>query len=391
MPREKKLSLEEAKAFVNSKIEKGGVLTFSDKADGTVSVISTGSMLLDYATGIGGIPRGKLTEIFGPPSSGKTTIMLTCAKFCQQMNMPVLWLDYEHAFDIKYAQKIGLDLSGDKLIVGQPDNFENGIRIATTYIQNDLVGLVVVDSLAAMVTKKEADGEVGDQQVAVLARGMSQELKKLNGLIDTSQVSVVFINHIRDVIESSPMARKLGIQRKTTPGGVTLKFYSSVRIEVNVIESIKGKILDPITGKPIEGAVATKVRATVVKNKCAAPFREARMYIRFDRGIDELMTAIDICIGRGLITKHGANQYVVPAGLACDSNQKIVMGMAGLYRFLVEDATRLKGVLDTARELIQTGGSQNGTSASIGEDESGGTAEGEEGDVGFLDEVGKDG
>jgi len=237
-----KLTLAQAKAMVNKSIEKGGIVGLDGGAWETVEAFSTGAFVVDKATCIGGFPRGRITELFGMPSSGKTTLMLSSVAEAQKADKkPVLYLDFEHAFDPEYAKLFGVDLREDRFLLSQPENFENGMKMAELYIENELCSMVIFDSLAAMITEKELAGEVGDQFVAIQARAMSAELKRMTGMVKRSNVCVVFINHLRSLIGGVKFVKKT-----TTPGGVALKFYASMRMELVIVESIKGKVLAPI-------------------------------------------------------------------------------------------------------------------------------------------------
>jgi recombination protein RecA len=253
-----------------------------------VDSIPTGALPLDIAIGIGGIPRGRIIEIYGPESSGKTTLALCMVAESQKIGGIAAYIDAEHAMDPEYAQKLGVDI--DNLLISQPDSGEQGLEIADKLIRSGAVDVIVVDSVAALVPKAEIEGEMGDSFVGLQARLMSQALRKLTSNISKSKTSIIFINQLR---------QKIGVMwgsPETTPGGLALKFYSSVRLDIRRIESIK-------KGEEILG---NRVRVKVVKNKVAAPFKQAEFEIIFGQGIDKLGCLIDMGVNDGIIEKAGA-------------------------------------------------------------------------------------
>ena len=255
----------------------------------SVASIATGALTVDIALGIGGGPRGRIIEIFGPESSGKTTLALTIAANAQRAGGTAAFIDAEHAFDAAYAQKLGINL--DNLLVSQPGCGEEALNIAEVLVRSNAVDIIVVDTVAALVPKAEIEGEMGDSHVGLQARLMSQALRKLTAIINQSKTCCIFINQIRE---------KIGVMfgnPETTPGGRALKFYSSVRLDVRRIESFKNA----------QGQVfGNRVRVKVVKNKMAPPFRSGEFDIYFDEGISREGTIIDVGVEHGIVEKKGA-------------------------------------------------------------------------------------
>jgi len=253
-----------------------------------VPVISTGSLGLDMALGIGGLPRGRVIEVFGPESSGKTTLCLHAIAEAQKAGGAAAFIDAEHALDITYAKKLGVQT--DDLLVAQPDTGEQALEITETLVRSGALDIIVVDSVAALVPRAEIEGEMGDSHMGLQARLMSQALRKLTGAIAKSQASVVFINQIR---------MKIGVMfgsPETTTGGNALKFYSSVRLDIRRIESIKD-------GQEVMGS---RVRVKVVKNKMAPPFKQAEFDVMFAEGISKVGELVDLGVERRILDKAGA-------------------------------------------------------------------------------------
>lgn len=272
---------------IQKQFGRGSIMRFGQGPVVPVEVISTGILPLDIALGVGGIPRGRIIEIFGPEASGKTTICLSLIAEAQKAGGVAAFIDAEHALDPEWAKKLGVKL--DDLLISQPDTGEQALEITETLIRSGGVDLVVVDSVAALVPKSEIEGEMGDSQMGLQARLMSQALRKLTGIVSKSKTTVIFTNQLR---------LKIGVffgNPETTPGGLALKFYTSIRMDVRKIETLKKNNL-------VYGA---RVRVKVIKNKVAAPFKEAEVVITAD-GIDREEGLVDAAINAGAITKSGS-------------------------------------------------------------------------------------
>jgi recombination protein RecA len=285
---DKKKALNLAIAQIEKNCGKGSIMRLGTDTKVRVDAIPTGAINLDAAIGVGGIPRGRITEIYGPESSGKTTLTLHVVANAQRQGGVAAFIDAEHALDVEYARKLGVDV--DSLLISQPDTGEQALEICEILVRSGAVDVIVVDSVAALVPKAEIEGDMGDSHVGLQARLMSQALRKLTGAIARSRTSVVFINQLRE---------KIGVMfgnPETTTGGKALKFYASLRLDIRRIGPVKEK----------EDVVGSHVRVKVVKNKVAAPFRQAEFDIMYAEGISHVSLLVDIGAEANIIEKSGA-------------------------------------------------------------------------------------
>ena len=295
---------------IEKQFGKGSVMKLGDRAAVDVAVIPTGSLTLDMALGIGGYPKGRIIEIYGPESSGKTTLTLHAIAEVQKQGGTAAFIDAEHAIDPVYAKNLGVNI--DELILSQPDSGEQGLEIAETLVRSGAIDLVVVDSVAALVPQVELDGEMADQQMGLQARLMSKALRKLSGVMNKTDCTIIFINQLRE---------KIGVMfgnPETTTGGRALKFYSSVRVEIRRSEAIKN-------GTEIVG---NKVNIKVVKNKVAPPFKSTQVDIIYGKGISRDGEVLDLAVDKDIVDKSGA-WYAY-------KGEKIGQGRENAKRYLVE-------------------------------------------------------
>ncbi|CAG7597897.1 recombinase RecA [Leucobacter soli] len=309
-PQDRDKALEAALANIDKQFGKGAIMRLGSTERPPVEVIPTGSVALDVALGIGGLPRGRIIEIYGPESSGKTTLTLHAIANAQRAGGIAAFIDAEHALDPEYAQKLGVDI--DALLVSQPDTGEQALEIADMLIRSGSVDLVVIDSVAALVPKAEIEGEMGDSHVGLQARLMSQALRKITGSLNQTKTTCIFINQLRE---------KVGVffgSPETTSGGKALKFYASVRLDIRRIQTLKDGT----------DAVGNRTRVKVVKNKMAPPFKQAEFDILYGVGISREGSLIDFGVEQGLIKKSGA-------WYTYDGDQ-LGQGMENSRRFLIE-------------------------------------------------------
>ena len=303
-------ALNDAIKQIEKQFGKGSVMELGDRAAVDVAVIPTGSLTLDMALGIGGYPKGRIIEIYGPESSGKTTLTLHAIAEVQKQGGTAAFIDAEHAIDPVYAKNLGVNI--DELILSQPDSGEQGLEIAETLVRSGAIDLVVVDSVAALVPQVELDGEMADQQMGLQARLMSKALRKLSGVMNKTDCTIIFINQLRE---------KIGVMfgnPETTTGGRALKFYSSVRVEIRRSEAIKN-------GTEIVG---NKVNIKVVKNKVAPPFKSTQVDIIYGKGISRDGEVLDLAVDKDIVDKSGA-WYAY-------KGEKIGQGRENAKRYLVE-------------------------------------------------------
>lgn len=306
----KEQALNDAIKQIEKQFGKGSVMKLGDRAAVDVAVIPTGSLTLDMALGIGGYPKGRIIEIYGPESSGKTTLTLHAIAEVQKQGGTAAFIDAEHAIDPVYAKNLGVNI--DELILSQPDSGEQGLEIAETLVRSGAIDLVVVDSVAALVPQVELDGEMADQQMGLQARLMSKALRKLSGVMNKTDCTIIFINQLRE---------KIGVMfgnPETTTGGRALKFYSSVRVEIRRSEAIKN-------GTEIVG---NKVNIKVVKNKVAPPFKSTQVDIIYGKGISRDGEVLDLAVEKDIVDKSGA-WYAY-------KGEKIGQGRENAKRYLVE-------------------------------------------------------
>lgn len=325
LDKEKALSL--ALTQIEKQFGKGSIMRLGQDVKVDVPAIPTGALTLDIALGTGGVPRGRVIEIFGPESSGKTTLTLSIIREVQRTGGVAAFIDAEHAFDSTYAKKLGVNL--DNLLISQPDTGEQALDIAEMLVRSNAVDLIVVDSVAALVPRAEIEGQMGDQHLGLQARLMSQALRKLSSSISKSKTCVIFINQIREkigVMYGSP---------ETTPGGRALKFYASVRIDIRRIEYIKSA--DTIIG--------THVRAKIVKNKVAPPFRQGEFDIMYDEGISKTAALIDAALNAGVLERQGA--WISYAG------EKLAQGRDNAKTYLRENPKTAQEIEKRVREQIK--------------------------------------
>ena len=325
--RERQKAIEMAVGQIEKQFGKGSIMRLGQKdAIAQIPAISTGAVSLDYALGIGGVPRGRVTEIFGPESSGKTTLALQVIAEAQRGGGMAAFVDAEHALDAQYAKKLGVDL--DNLLVSQPDNGEQALEIVEVLVRSGGVDVVVVDSVAALVPRAEIEGEMGEAQMGLQARLMSQALRKLTGIVSKSKTCLIFINQLRE---------KIGVMfgnPETTTGGRALKFYASVRIDIRRIGAIKD-------GDVVVGG---RTRVKIVKNKVAPPFREAEFDVMYGEGISREGDLLDLAVDRKIVEKSGT--WFAFGG------ERLGQGRENVKQFMKENPAIAKAIEDRVRKEL---------------------------------------
>jgi recombination protein RecA len=325
--KERNKAIDIAVGQIEKQFGKGSIMRLGQRNSVTpIGAISTGSISIDYALGIGGLPRGRVTEIFGPESSGKTTLALQVIAEAQKAGGMAAFVDAEHALDAQYAQKLGVDL--ENLLVSQPDNGEQALEIVEVLIRSNSVDVVVVDSVAALVPKAEIEGEMGEAQMGLQARLMSQALRKLTGVVSKSNTTLIFINQLRE---------KIGVMfgnPETTTGGRALKFYASVRVDIRRIASIKD-------GDQVIGG---RTRVKVVKNKVAPPFREAEFDVMYGEGISREGDLLDLAVEKRIVEKSGA--WFAYAG------ERLGQGRENAKQFLKDNADVRRAIDERVRKEL---------------------------------------
>src|SRR5829696_6872608 len=334
--RERARAVEIAVGQIEKQFGKGAIMRLGQKdAVTAIPSISTGSVSLDYALGIGGVPKGRVVEVFGPESSGKTTLTLQIIAEAQKLGGMAAFVDAEHALDAQYAKKLGVDL--ENLLVSQPDNGEQALEIVEVLIRSNAVDVVVVDSVAALVPRAEIDGEMGEAQMGLQARLMSQALRKLTGAVSKSKTCLIFINQLRE---------KIGVMfgnPETTTGGRALKFYASVRVDIRRIASIKDG----------DAVVGGRTRVKIVKNKVAPPFREAEFDVMYGEGISREGDLLDLAVDKRIVEKSGT--WFAYGG------ERLGQGRENAKQFLKDNRDTFKAIEEKVRKELGL----NGTPAAV--------------------------
>ena len=337
----KEKALKTAMEQIEKQFGKGAIMRLGENVGMNVESIHTGSLTLDLALGIGGIPKGRIIEIYGPESSGKTTVALHCVAEAQKAGGTAAFIDVEHALDPVYAKKLGVDI--DSLLVSQPDSGEQALEIAEALVRSGAIGIIVIDSVAALVTKAEIEGEMGDSHVGQLARLMSQALRKLTGALAKTDCAAIFINQLRE---------KIGVMYgnpETTTGGRALKFYSSVRIDVRKGDQIKdgGEV------------IGNRTKVKIVKNKVAPPFKSAEFDIMYGEGISHVGEIVDVGVETNVLKKSGAWFYY--------GDTRLGQGRDNVKKLLLDNPEMSKEIEDKIFAAVKAGTEVTGVSSEPGE------------------------
>ncbi|MDD7434724.1 MAG: recombinase RecA [Peptoniphilaceae bacterium] len=346
---DKEKALKEAFVKIERQFGKGAVMKLSDRPVVNIDVIPTGAINLDIALGIGGLPRGRIVEIYGPESSGKTTLALECVAQAQKQGGIAAFIDAEHALDVTYAKALGVDI--DNLVLSQPDDGEQALEICESLVRSNAIDILIVDSVAALVPKAEIEGEMGDTHVGLLARLMSQALRKLTPAVSKSNTTVVFLNQIR---------QKIGISYgnpEVTTGGIALKFYSTIRLEIRRGEQIKNG----------EDVIGNRTKVKVVKNKVAPPFKRVEFDIMYGTGISQIGTLLDTAYDFGIVERSGAWYSY--------NGEKLGQGRENAKKYLDENPDiaseidqKVRILIDQHRGKSETSTPQSAPSESKGDD-----------------------
>ncbi|MEZ5410577.1 MAG: recombinase RecA [Acidimicrobiales bacterium] len=341
---EKSKALDMALSSIEKQFGKGSVMKMGERSDMAIGIIPTGALALDLALGVGGLPRGRVIEIFGPESSGKSTLAMHVVAEAQRNGGICAYIDAEHAMDPLYAAKIGVDV--DELLISQPDTGEQALEIADILVRSGSIDVIVIDSVAALTPKAEIEGDMGDSHVGLQARLMSQALRKITGSLNKTDTICIFINQLRE---------KIGVMfgsPETTPGGRALKFYSSVRIDIRRVESLK------------DGAevVGNRTRVKIVKNKVAPPFRQAEFDIMYGHGISREGSLLDIAVEQEIVKKSGA-WYTY-------EGEQIGQGRENVKKFLMENPDLVMEIQDRVlREVGLVPGEEEDAAVSVDPDD----------------------